>query len=130
MSCECALNFDKWKTFSESYKPMRVWLWLVYKFTKNFCRFHFSQSSLNLKRGIPPLLKKCISYNLKSSCHIKLKFLLWTKVLENLLLAKYLISVAAALITPYSLMVVLFDSQITLVNWILNWIPETCTEPF
>ena len=30
MSCERALNFDQWKTFSENYKPIRVWLWLVY----------------------------------------------------------------------------------------------------
>ena len=29
LSCECALNFDQGKTFSEHYKPMRVWLWLV-----------------------------------------------------------------------------------------------------
>ena len=36
--------------------------------------------------------------NLKTTCHIKLKFFLWTKLLENLLLAKYLISVAAPLI--------------------------------
>ena len=28
--------------------------------------------------------------NLKTMCHIKLKFFLWTKLLENLLLAKYL----------------------------------------
>ena len=35
MLCEYALNFDQWKTFSENYKPMRVWLWLVYKFTEN-----------------------------------------------------------------------------------------------
>ena len=35
--------------------------------------------------------------NLKTSCHTKLKFFLWTKLLENLLIAKYLISVAATL---------------------------------
>ena len=35
--------------------------------------------------------------NLKTTCHIKLTFFLWTKPLENLLHAKYLISVAAAL---------------------------------
>ena len=35
MSCKRALNFDQWKTFSK--KPMRVWLWLVYKFTENYC---------------------------------------------------------------------------------------------
>ena len=37
--------------------------------------------------------------NLKTTCHIKLKFFLWTKLLENLLLAKYFISVAAPLMT-------------------------------
>ena len=35
--------------------------------------------------------------NLKTTCHIKLKFFLWTKLLENLLLTKYLISVAVTL---------------------------------
>ena len=34
MSCERAWNFDQSKTFSEIYKPMIVWLWLVYKFNK------------------------------------------------------------------------------------------------
>ena len=58
MSCERALNFDHLKTFSENYKPMRVLLWLVYKFTKTNCRLQLS---------------------------------------ENLLLAKYLISVTATL---------------------------------
>ena len=40
MSCERVLNLDQWKTFSESYKPMRVWLWLVYKFTEN-CQIYW-----------------------------------------------------------------------------------------
>ena len=35
--------------------------------------------------------------NLKTAGHIKLKIFLWTKLQENLLLAKYLISVAAPL---------------------------------
>ena len=35
--------------------------------------------------------------NLKTTCHIKLKFFLWTKLIENLLLPKYLISVTAHL---------------------------------
>ena len=35
--------------------------------------------------------------DLKTTCHIKPKFLLCTKILENLLLAKYLVSVLAAL---------------------------------
>ena len=36
--------------------------------------------------------------NLKTDCHIKLKLFLWTKLIENLLLAKYLISVRPPLI--------------------------------
>ena len=36
--------------------------------------------------------------NLKSTCHIKLKFFLWTKLLESLLTAKYLLSIAATLL--------------------------------
>ena len=36
--------------------------------------------------------------SLKTTCHIKLKFLLWTKILEILLLAKYIVSVTATLI--------------------------------
>ena len=35
--------------------------------------------------------------NWKITCHINLNFLLWTELLENLLLAKYLISVAVPL---------------------------------
>ena len=41
MSCKRALNFDQWKTFSENYKPMMIWLWLFYKFTENYCRLWF-----------------------------------------------------------------------------------------
>ena len=32
MSYERGLNFGQWKTFSENSKPMRLWLWHVYKF--------------------------------------------------------------------------------------------------
>ena len=35
--------------------------------------------------------------NLETTCHIKLKFFLWTKLLADLLLSKYIISVAAPL---------------------------------
>ena len=37
MSQERASNFDRWKTFSENDKPMRVWLWLVCKIIVNNC---------------------------------------------------------------------------------------------
>ena len=68
MLCEPALNFDQSKIFFENCKPIRVWLWTVYKFTKN-----------------------------NSTHNIKLKVFLWTKLPKNLLYAKYLISVAATL---------------------------------
>ena len=59
----------------------------------------FSPSSFKLKRGILPLLTKYVSLknNLKITCHTKLKFFLWTKLLENFLLAKYFISATAPL---------------------------------
>ena len=69
-SRECALNFDHWKTFLRNYEPIRVWLWLVYKFTENNCH-----------------LQKPLE-NLKTIYHIHLKFSLWTKL--AILLAKYI----------------------------------------
>ena len=55
----------------------------------------FSPSSF---KRYPTSLDKTRTYpDLKTTCHIKLKFFLWTKLLENLVLAKYLISFAAPL---------------------------------
>ena len=69
--------------------------------------------------------------NLKTTSHIKLKFFLWTKLLENLLLAKYLISVAAPLtsiirtglsipveLTDLVNSVIIFLSQMTWLKWL------------
>ena len=37
MSRESTLKFDQWKTFSENYKLVKVWLWFVYIINeKNF----------------------------------------------------------------------------------------------
>ena len=58
MSCERALNFDQWKTFSENYKPMRVWLWLVYKFTKNYCCSRLFSEFIQTKKRYPTSLDK------------------------------------------------------------------------
>ena len=96
MSCDCALNFDQWKAFSENYKPMRVWLWLVYKFTENYSLAAFLWIHSNSKE-VSYLSWQNTYPNLKTTSHIKLKFFLWTKLMENLLLAKYLISVTAPL---------------------------------
>ena len=51
MSRERALNFGQWKTFSENYKPMTVWFWLVNKFTDN-CQIYrlFSEFIQTIKR--------------------------------------------------------------------------------
>ena len=57
---------------------------------------NFSQSSFKLKE-ISYLSWQNIYPNLKTTCHIKLKIFLWTKLLENLLIAKYLISVTVPL---------------------------------
>ena len=51
--------------------------------------------------------------NLKTTSHIKLKLFLWTKLLENLLFAKYFISVAAPLMS------LTIDSASITVTWTL-----------
>ena len=52
--------------------------------------------------------------NLKTNCHWLPKFFLWTKLQENLLLPKYLISVAASLIHTYFLNHILLISRVNL----------------
>ena len=97
MSYKCAFNFDQWKAFSENYKPMRVWLWLVYKFTENYCHSRLFSEFIQTQKKYPISWQNTYP-NLKTICYIKLKLFLWTKLMENLLLAKYLISVTAPLI--------------------------------
>ena len=99
MSQEVALNFDQWKTCFGNYKPMKVWLWPVLQIYREllslaaFLWFHSNSkvaSYLYWQNSYP---------NFKTTCHIKLKFFLWTKFQESLLLAEYLISVNATLRT-------------------------------
>ena len=92
MSCERALDFDQWKTVNESviFACLQIYRELLSLVT--FLRVHSNSkevSYLSWQNTYP---------NLKTTCHIKLKFFLWTKLPENLLFAKYLISVAAPLI--------------------------------
>ena len=61
MSCERALNFDQWKTFSENYKPMRIWLWLFTNLPRIIKPHDFSPSLFKPKRGILPHLTKYVS---------------------------------------------------------------------
>ena len=95
MSCEPALNFGQWKTFSENYKPIRVWSWFVYKFTeiivaRDFLRVHSNSKEVSYL----PWQNKYP--NLKTTYHIKPHFFLWTNLPKNLHLEKHLIFVAAA----------------------------------
>ena len=96
-SRERVLNFDHWKKISENYEPMRVWLWLTYKFTKNYCRLRLFSRGHSNSRKVSYLSWQNTYPNFESTCHIKLKFFLWTKLIENLLLAKYPISVSVTL---------------------------------
>ena len=102
VSCERALNFDQWKIFSENYKPMRVWLWLVYKIYRELLSLATFLPAHSNSKEVSYLSWPNTYPNLKTTCHIKLKFFLWTKLLENLLHAKCLISVAAPLIQHVS----------------------------
>ena len=61
MSCERVLNFHQWKTFSENYKPMRVWLWLVYRFTENCQIYRLFSEFIQTQKTYPTSLDKiCI----------------------------------------------------------------------
>ena len=77
---------------------MRVWFWLVYKFAENYSRsWFFSEFIQTQMRYSTSLDKRPILTWRLLDILIKLKFFLWTKLQENLLLAKYLISVSAPL---------------------------------
>ena len=58
MSCKRALNFDQLKTFSESYKPMRVWLLFVFKFTDNYCCLRLFCEPIQTQKRYPTSLDK------------------------------------------------------------------------
>ena len=84
VSCERALNFDQWKIFSENYKPMRVWLWLVYKIYRELLSLATFPPVHSNSKEVSYLSWPNTYPNLKTTCHIRLKFFLWTKLLENL----------------------------------------------
>ena len=72
MSCESPLKFGQWKTFSEHYKPIRVWLWFVYKITENnrrlrlFIEFIQTQKTWKSKTRVTSYEFKFVSYEFKS----------------------------------------------------------------
>ena len=57
---EHVLNFDKWKTSCENNKPIRVWIWLVYKITDNKCRLQLLAEFIQSQKKchISPLIKQ------------------------------------------------------------------------
>ena len=78
MLCERPVNGDQWQTFSGNCKPIRVWSWLVYKFTENNCQLRLFSEFIRTQRGISYLPWKSKYPNLKTTCHIKPKFFFWT----------------------------------------------------
>ena len=60
MSCKHALNFDHRKTFSENYKSVRVWLWLAYKFTKNYCCLWLLSKFIQTQMRYPTSIDKIL----------------------------------------------------------------------
>ena len=93
------LTFEQWNIFHENYKLKTVWLWLLYKITENICHSRLFPKFTQTKKEVSYLPWQNMCSNLKIPCHIKQKSFLWTKLLDKLLLAKYLISVAATVPT-------------------------------
>ena len=71
MPRELVLIFDKWKTFSENYEPIRTRLWLVYKISESKSRSRLHSNAVEVSY----LFWQNYYSNLKTSCHVKPKFL-------------------------------------------------------
>ena len=64
---------SQWKTFSENYKPITVYLWLAYKFTKNNCSLQlFSKFIQTQKRHRVQKLKISFVKNFEEDIKKKL----------------------------------------------------------
>ena len=109
MSCEHALNLDQWKTFSENYKPMKVWLWLVYKFTKNCQIYRLFSEFIQTKKRYPTHLEKI---------RILTRKLL---VISSGNFSWYLISVTAPLRFLCALKFSLKKDLVFLGNFVISW---------
>ena len=110
-------KFWPMKNIFENYKPMRVWHWRVYKFTENYCCLRLFSEFIQTQKKY--LYWKNRYPNLRSTGRIKLKLFLWTELLESLLLAKYLISVAANLTVIWS---------VKTKKWSCFWIRQLYTQ--
>ena len=78
------LKFWPMKKIFQNYMPVRVWLWFVYKFTENNCRLRLFSEFIQIYKRQSYLSWQNTYPYLKTTCHIKLTFFLWTKLLENL----------------------------------------------
>ena len=52
------LKFSPMKTFSENCNPLRVWLWLVYNFTENYCRLRLFSEFIHTQKSHPTSIDK------------------------------------------------------------------------
>ena len=96
MSCERGLNFDQEKYFPKTLSNERLIMSClqIYRELLSFTIFLRVHSN---SEEVSYLFWQNTYSNLKTTCRIQLKFFLWTKLLENSFLAKYLISVTAPL---------------------------------
>ena len=88
------------KTFSQNYKPIIVWYGLLTKLSSIIVASNALQVYSNINE-VPYLPWQSKYPKMKNTCHNKPKLFLWTK-LAILLLAKYLVSVAATLNSKYT----------------------------
>ena len=86
MSRERPLNLDQWETFSENYKPVRVWLSFVYKNAVSFC-YKISATLRQVHSDSEDIsyLQENFFSNLEITFHIKPKFFMWINLPENFL---------------------------------------------
>ena len=96
MSCERALNLTNEKHFP---KTISQWEFNYGLFT-NLLRIIIPQDFSRVyskSKEVSYLSWQNTYHNLKTTWHIKAKYFLWAKLVENLLLTKYLVSVTAPL---------------------------------
>ena len=88
VSCEHALNFVQWKT-NDSLNMACLQIYRECLLLATFLRVHWKSKEVSY------LSWQNMYPNFEATYYIKLKFFLLTKLVENLLFAKYLISVTA-----------------------------------
>ena len=50
------LEFDQWKKFCENFKPIRVWLWFVYKIPESNCFLQLFGELIQIQKKYPTSL--------------------------------------------------------------------------